>query len=122
MGFCPEREMEIARGEVWWAQLPTPVGSEPGHRRPVLIIQDNDFNQSSIRTVIVAAFTANLRLAGAPGNVLVKRKESGLRQDSVVNVSQVLTIDKSFLQARVGRLKAATIDAVDEGIRLVLSL
>ena len=77
----------MQRGEIWWADLPTPVASEPGYRRPVLIIQSNEFNRSRIRTVI-AVVTTNLRLAEAPGNIVVKTAEAGLPQDSVVNVSQ----------------------------------
>lgn len=114
--------MEVIRGEIWWAELPPPLASEPGNRRPVLIIQDNSFNQSSIATIIVAVFTTNLRLAGSPGNVVVTTHESGLKQDSVLNVSQISTIDRSFLRSRIGRLKPATLGAVEEGIRLILSL
>ena len=92
------------RGEIWWANLPEPVGSEPGYRRPVLIIQDDTFTQSRISTVIVAIITSNLRLAEAPGNVLLPSAASGLPKDSVANVSQILTLDKTFLVERVGSL------------------
>ena len=81
------------RGEIWWANLPDPVGSEPGYRRPVLIIQDDTFTQSRISTVIVVIVTSNTRLAEAPGNVLLPCEASGLPRDSVANVSQILTID-----------------------------
>ncbi|HEY2115504.1 MAG TPA: type II toxin-antitoxin system PemK/MazF family toxin, partial [Candidatus Angelobacter sp.] len=80
----------MTRGEIWWADLPNLRGSEPGFRRPVLVIQANSFNQSEIRTVIVAVLTGNLRLAEAPGNVLLPARISGLPRDSAVNVSQLL--------------------------------
>jgi mRNA interferase MazF len=94
----------VRRGEVWWASLPEPVGSGPGFRRPVLVVQGNDFSESRIGTVICAAITTNTRLAEAPGNMLLRRKESGLLHDSVVNVSQLITVDKRFFGQRVGPL------------------
>jgi mRNA interferase MazF len=112
----------MRRGEVWWAGLPEPVASEPGYRRPVLIIQSDDFNRSRIRTVIAAVLTTNLRLAAAPGNVLVAADETGLPRDSVVNVSQIITVDKTFLTERVGRLDDRTMLAVEDGIRTALAL
>ena len=110
------------RGEIWWANLPAPAGSEPGYRRPVLIVQDDIFNQSRISTVIVAAITSNTRLAEAPGNVLLSPQASGLPKESVVNVSQLLTLDKRFLTERVGALPAQFQESVDEGLRSVLYL
>jgi mRNA interferase MazF len=98
------------------------MGSGPGFRRPVLIVQSNEFNDSAIRTVVCAVVTSNLRLAGAPGNVRLSRKVSRLPRDSVVNVSQLVTVDKSLLTARVGRLSAATLQSVESGVRLVLAL
>ena len=83
----------MTRGEVWWASLPEPRGSGPGLRRPVVIVQADAFNRSRIRTLIVAAVTTKRNLAGMPGNVRLRRREGGLREASVVNVSQVLTID-----------------------------
>lgn len=112
----------MQRGQIWWAELPIPVASEPGYRRPVLIIQSDEFNRSRIRTVIAAVLTTNLRLAQAPGNVLVKTDETGLPQDSVVNVSQVITVDKSFLVEQVGQVEDRIMLLVDEGLRLVLAL
>lgn len=112
----------MKRGEIWWASLPAPVGSGPGMRRPVLVVQANPFNESRINTVVVAAITSNLALAEAPGNVRVGKSESGLTKPSVVNVSQVLTIDRGFLTNRVRALPGATMQRVDEGLRLVLSL
>lgn len=110
------------RGEIWWASLPEPTGSEPGYRRPVLIVQDDTFNQSRIQTVIAIAITSNLRLAEAPGNVFLPCGVTGLPQDSVANVSQVVTIDKTVLTERVGSLPIDLQEAVDEGLRLVLYL
>ena len=110
------------RGEIWWATLPSPRASEPGYRRPVLIVQSDAFNSSRIRTVIAAVITTNTRLAGAPGNVLLTRRESGLPEESVVNVSQVVTLDKSYLRERVGSLPRGRLRAVEAGLRLVLSL
>jgi mRNA interferase MazF len=112
----------IKRGEIWWASLPSPEGSGPGYRRPVLIVQCNDFNRSRINTVIVVVITSNLRLADAPGNVLLPKKATGLARKSVVNVSQVITIDRKFLTGRVRLLHARELVRVDDGLRLVLSL
>ena len=112
----------LKRGEVWWADLPAPRGSEPGHPRPVLVVQSNRFNDSEIQTVLVAAITTNLRLAGAPGNVRVKPSDSGLPKPSVVNVSQVLTVSRQFLAKRAGMLPAGAMNHVADGLRLVLGL
>jgi len=112
----------VGRGEIWWADLPEPRGSEPGYRRPVLIIQADAFNRSGIRTVIVAAITSNLRLAEAPGNVLLPPRLSGLPRDSVVNISQIFALDRSFLTEEVGRLPGKLLANVDAGLRLVLAL
>lgn len=112
----------ITRGEIWWASLPAPVASEPGFRRPLLVIQSNDFNQSRISTVIAAVITSNLRLADAPGNVLLSKKESGLPKQSVVNVSQLITVDKSFFTEKIGSVSALKLKEIEAGIRLVLSL
>ncbi|MEO0768209.1 MAG: type II toxin-antitoxin system PemK/MazF family toxin [Cyanobacteria bacterium J06649_4] len=110
------------RGEIWWANLPRPTGSEPGYRRPVLVIQDDTFNRSQIDTVVVVVITSNTQLAKAPGNVLLLKKTSGLSRDSVVNVSQIATVDKVLLVERIGSLSSSLQDAVDEGLRAVLYL
>jgi mRNA interferase MazF len=110
------------RGEIWWASVPEPSGSGPGFRRPYLIISANSFNESRINTVIAVVITSNLRLAEAPGNVKLPARGAGLSKPSVVNVSQVITIDKAFLTERVGRLNARLLAAVDDGLRLALSL
>ena len=119
----PENQGEgLQRGEVRWASMREPVGSEPGRRRPVLVISSDGFNRSRIRTVLVAAVTGNLRLSEAPGNVLVEALESGLPRDSVVNVSQLATLDKDLLGDRVGSLGTRTMLAVDAGLRTALAL
>lgn len=110
------------RGEIWWASMPDPVGSGPGYRRPVLVIQANAFNQSRINTTIAASITSNLALASAPGNKLLKARISGLPKDSVVNVSQVVTLDKQLLTERVKKLDEAVISDIDRGLRLALGL
>ena len=112
----------MERGEIWWAELPDPTASEPGFRRPVVIVQSNIFNRSRIRTVIAVVLTSNLRVAEAPGNVIVPAFDSGLPKDSVANVSQVITVDRTFLTERCGRLPANLIRSIDEGLRLILSL
>lgn len=112
----------MRRGEVWWATLPPPSGSGPGFQRPVLVIQSDPFNESRISTAIVAVITSNLALADAPGNVRIARVDSGLSKPSVVNVSQVLTIDKVLLTARIRALSSAIMIRIDNGLRLVLDL
>ncbi len=110
------------RGEIWWANLPEPVGSEPGYNRPVLVIQDDTFIQSNINTVIVVIITSNLNLAAAPGNVLLPRAASGLPKDSVANVAQILTLNKKFLVERIGSLPDELQSEVDDGMRTILYL
>ena len=112
----------MKRGEVWWASLPAPTGSGPGFRRPVVVVQSNPFNQSRIATAIVAIVTSNLALADAPGNVRVGKAESGLAKLSVVNVSQLVTLDREQLTRRVRALPAETMRDIDEGLRLVLGI
>lgn len=112
----------MKRGEVWWADLESPSGSEVGGSHPVLIVQADTFNASRIDTVIVAVITSNLRHGDAPGNVRVPRGSAGLRSESVVNVSQIATIDKGVLARRSGRLPAALMAEVDAGVRLVLDV
>ncbi len=110
------------RGEIWWANLPDPSGSETGYRRPVLVIQDDTFTQSRISSVIVVIITSNVQLAEAPGNVLLPRETSGLSRDSVANISQILTLDKTFLVERIGSLPNYLQEEVDEGLRTILYL
>lgn len=112
----------MRRGELWWASLPEPHGSGPGFRRPVVVVQADSFNASRIRTVIAAVVTSNLRLAEAPGNVLLKARATRLKRDSVANVSQLVTLDRSLLTSRIGRLSAEQLQQLDGGLRLVLDL
>ena len=112
----------MKRGEIWWASLTPPSGLGPGYRRPVLIVQTNSFNVSQISTVLVAVITSNLALALAPGNVRISKSDSGLTKPSVVNISQVLTIDKLLLTERIGSLSGRTMDRINEGLKLVLSV
>jgi mRNA interferase MazF len=112
----------MLRGEVWWATLPSPTASEPGYRRPLLIIQSDDFNRSRINTVIAVVITSNLLLAEAPGNVLLSKKDTSLPKKSVANVSQLITVDKSFLTEKVGSVSSHKLREIEAGIRLVLSL
>lgn len=114
--------MVIERGDIWWADLPPPEGSGPGFRRPLLVVSINAFNESRIRTVVAAVITSNLRLADAPGNVRLPARRAGLSRASVVNVSQLITVDKSILARRAGRLAAGVMTQVEAGMRLVLGL
>lgn len=112
----------MKRGEIWWASLPAPVGSSPGLRRPVLIVSSDSFNRSKIATIIATLVTTNLRLAEAPGNVRVSGQGTGLTKPSVVNVSQVVTLDRTLLTSRAGRLGPAQMASVERGLRLALGL
>ncbi len=112
----------MRRGEIWWASLGDPVGSGPGYRRPMLVVQSDEFNESAIRTSVCATITSNMRLAAAPGNVRISRRLSRLPNDSVVNVSQLITLDKSLLTEKVSRLPAESLREVEAGIKLALAL
>ena len=112
----------MKRGEIWWASLPNAVGSGPGFKRPVLVVEANAFNDSKIATVVVAVITPNRALAEAPRNLRISKSDSGLAQASVVNVSQIITVDKSVLMARVKTLPASAMTAVEHGLKLVLAL
>ncbi len=112
--------MVISQGDVCWTHLHDPVGSSPGFRRPVAIVQGDSFNASRLATTVVVALTSNLRLAAAPGNVVLAALRTGLPKDSVANVSQIITIDRDLLAERVGRLAEADLELVLAGIDLVL--
>lgn len=112
----------MRRGEIWWASMPEPVGSEPGYRRPVVIVQADSFNQSRIRTVVTVALMSNLGLAEAPGNVLLSSRQTGLPKDCVANVSQVATLDRMFLTERIGAVPGSFLQRIENGLRLVLDL
>jgi mRNA interferase MazF len=112
----------MRRGEIWWANLPLPSGSGPGLRRPVVVVQANAFNDSQISTVIVLTITSNLALSAAPGNLRISKSVSGLGRASVINVSQVLTIDRKHLSKRVKALPGGVLDDINKGLRLSLGL
>jgi mRNA interferase MazF len=110
----------IAQGDVCWADLPGPVGSGPGVRRPVLVVQGDSLNRSRLATVVCIPLTSNLRWADAPGNVLLPARSSGLSKDSVANVSQIVTLDRALLTERVGRVSKKQLELVFAGVDLVL--
>ena len=112
--------MVIAQGDVWWADLAEPIGSEAGYRRPVVVVQSDAFNHSRIGTVVCVPLTSNLKWASAPGNVAVPAKASGLTKNSVANVSLIVSIDKAQLTKRVGKLSKRNLDAILAGIDVVL--
>ena len=112
--------MVISQGEVWWAELPDPVGSGPGFRRPVLIVQGEALNRSRLATVVCVPLTSNLRWATAPGNVLLPVQSTGLPKDSVANVSQIVALDRSVLTELVGRISRQQLEAVLTGIATIL--
>ena len=112
--------MSIAQGDVWWADLPEPVGSGPGFRRPVVVVQGDPFNRSRIATVVCVALTSNLKWAAAPGNVILPTRTTGLPEESVANVSQIVTLDKADLSERVGKLPKSKLELVLSGIDVVL--
>ena len=110
----------MTRGELWWADFGVPLGSEPGFTRPVLIVQDDTFNRSRIETIVVLPLTTNLRLADAPGNVLIRKKESKLANDSVIIAAQPYAIDRSRLKEKIAKIDRSLIEKVEAGLRLVL--
>lgn len=112
--------MVIRQGDIYWIELDEPEGSEPGYKHPHIIVQNNLFNRSKIRTVLVCPLTSNLKRADAPGNVLLEPKESNLPKQSVVNVSQVFTVDKKQLDEYIGTLSPKRIREIISGISLVL--
>jgi mRNA interferase MazF len=113
---------EVRRGTLWWVDLAPAEGSAPGFRRPAVVVQADAFNRSRIGTVIVALLTSHLHLADAPGNVLIRARESRLAKDSVINVSQLYTVDRAMLTQEHGHVSARTMSAIDAGLRLVLDL
>lgn len=112
----------IERGSIWWASLPDPIGAMPGYRRPVVVVQDDSFTQSRLQTVLVVALTSNLKLAEAPGNVLLPARTTGLPRSSVANVSQIVAVDKSLLTEEIGQVQPRDMLRIDDGLRLILSL
>lgn len=110
----------ISQGEVWWADLPAPAGSGPGFRRPVVVVQGDAFNRSRIATVVCVPLTSNLRWAGAPGNVSLPPRFTGLPKESVANVSQIVTLDRTLLAERTGKVPRAKLELLFAGIDVVL--
>ena len=110
----------INQGDIFWIELGTPSGSEPGYRHPHVVIQNNVFNRSRINTVVVCALTSNLKLAGAPGNVTLKKGEANLPKKSVVNISQIFTVNKTDLAEKIGTLSKARVASIRRGVHLLM--
>jgi mRNA interferase MazF len=110
----------IRQGDIFWVDLGTPRGSEPGYRHPHVVIQNNIFNQSKINTVVVCALTSNLKRAGAPGNVFLRKGEGNIKKDSVANITQIITVNKSDLVEKIGSLSQPRITEIIEGINLLI--
>jgi mRNA interferase MazF len=112
--------MDIKQGDIYWVDLGNPEGSEPVYKHPYLVIQNNVFNASKINTVVVCALTTNLKRANAPGNILLKKGEGNLKKDSVVNISQIITADKSDLIEKIGSLSSSKVKQIIEGVKLLI--
>lgn len=112
--------MVISQGDVWWADLPDPLGSGPGYRRPVVVVQGDPFNQSSLRTVVLVPLTGKMHWAAAPGNVALSARVTGLPRDSVANVSQIGAVDRRRLIERVGVVPEAKLELILAGVDIVL--
>jgi len=112
--------MVISQGDVWWADLPEPIGSGPGFRRPVVVIQGDSINRSKISTVVCVPLTSNLKWANAPANLRLSQRATGLPKESVANVSQILTLDKNVLTERVGKISRSQLQLLLSGIDIVL--
>jgi mRNA interferase MazF len=112
----------MTRGEIWWADFGIPFGSEPGFQRPVLVVQDDDFNKSNIRTIVVLPFSTNLLLAEAPGNVLFEKEKTGLSKNSVVVTSQIYSVDRARLIEKIWKIERRSFEEVEEGLMTVLGI
>ena len=112
--------MVIAQGDVFWVDFGKPSGSQPGYRHPHVVVQNNVFNRSRLNTAVVCALTSNLKRAEAPGNVLLEKGEANLSKQSVVNVTQIFTVDKANLGERIGSLSRERIKQILDGILLVI--
>lgn len=110
----------ISQGDIYWVQLDEPAGSEPGYRHPHVVVQNNLFNRSRINTVVLCALTSNLQRAAAPGNVLLKKGEGKLPKSSVVNISQVVTVDRTDLVEKIGTLSPKRVAEIIAGLTLLL--
>ena len=113
--------MVINQGDVFWVELTEPSGSEPGYRHPHVVIQNNLFNRSRISTVVVCALTSNIKRGKSPGNVLLKTGEANLPKQSVINISQIFTINKDDLVEKIGSLSSTRMNEVFDGIELLIS-
>jgi mRNA interferase MazF len=112
----------MIKGEIWRAKLPSPRGSEPGKTRPVLVIQADTFNRSTINTVICAVITSNTNLANAPANILLEKSDSGLEKTSIINFSQIITIDKSYFTKMVSMLPKPILSKVNQSIKMIFDV
>ena len=112
--------MIIGQGDIFWVNLDEPRGSEPGYRHPHVVIQNNVFNQSRINTIVLCALTSNIKRSASPGNVLLKKGEANLKKDSVVNISQIITVDKTDLAERIGSLSPKRTQQIINGIKLLI--
>jgi len=112
--------LTINQGDIFWVDLGVPKGSGPGYRHPHVVIQNNIFNESKINTVVVCALTSNLKRAKAPGNVLIQKGEGNLKKDSIVNISQIITVDKSDIIERIGSLSPSRVKEIIEGVQLLI--
>jgi len=110
----------IRQGDIYWIDLEAPRGSEPGYRHPHVVVQNNLFNGSKLGTIVVCALTSNLKRAAAPGNVLLKKGEANLKKDSVVNINQLVTVNKADLSEKIGTVSPARVREIVEGIRLLI--
>ena len=112
----------MTRGEIWWADFGIPFGSEPGFKRPVLVVQDDAFNKSNIGTIVVVPLSTNLLLAEAPGNVLFGKKATGLSKDSVAVLSQIVSVDRERLIEKITKIDKRLFGEVEEGLMTVLGI
>jgi mRNA interferase MazF len=110
----------IRQGDIFWIDLGEPKGSEPGFRHPHVVVQNNIFNKSRINTIVVCALTSNLKRAEVPGNVLLKKGEANLKKESVVNVTQVVTVDRADLTEKIGTLSSVRMHQIISGLKLVI--
>ena len=112
--------MVIEQGDLYWVDLGVPYGSEPGYRRPHVVVQNNAFNGSRINTIVLCALTTNIRLANAPGNVLLNKDEGNLPRQSVVNISQIATVDRRELTEKIGSLPMKRVEQIVAGVQLLI--
>jgi mRNA interferase MazF len=112
--------LDIKQGDIFWIDFGEPKGSAPGYRHPCVVIQNNIFNESKIASVVVCALTSNLKRVKAPGNVLIRKGEGNLSKDSVVNISQIVTVDKTDLVEKIGSLSTMKIADIIDGVKLLI--